>query len=65
MCAIARKWTDFKVSLMQSLQIFTFFTTTDYNHRIIMTSQNIIYHQSGNTTITVLKRMNTYITIMK
>ena len=57
--------TYFEIRLMQSFQIFTFSAAPDYNHRIIMTSQNVVHHQPGNATVTVLERVNADITVVK
>ena len=38
MGSITRYRSNFNIRLMQSFQVFTFFTTTDYNHRIVVAS---------------------------
>ena len=63
--AVTGDRTNFEVSLMQSLQIFILLSAADNDHRVIMASQNKVYHQSGNTAVPILKGVNAYIAVME
>ena len=65
MGAIAGHWTHFEVCLMQCFEIFFFLTAPYHNHGIVMASQDIIYHQSGNASVAVLKGVNAYVSIVE
>ena len=65
MGAVARHRANFEIRLMERFEIFAFLAAAYDNHRIIMACENIIHHQSGDTSITVFKGMYADITVVE
>ena len=61
------RWNDtyYDICLVQSLKIFLFLSASYNNHRPVMSGKDIVYHESGYSPITILERVNPYITVMK
>ena len=65
MSTITRHRPHLQVCLMQSLQIINLLPAPHHNHRIVMASQDKVHHQTGDTAITVLKRVDTDISVVE
>ncbi len=65
MGSVARHRTNLEICMMECFEIFAFLAAADYNHRIIVTSENIINHQSGDTTVAIFKGMYADISVVE